>query len=159
MAARREDWRESQPGLDARRLIFIDEARAKTNMTRLRRRAPRGQRLVAKVPHGHWKTTSLIAALGVNGTRCSTAVDGALDADVFDAFVEQVPAPELRPDESVSRTRPPTARSLWVLDAVTLTDAANCFRHCGYPLREDSDRSSAHRFQRLATQPVDGPLA
>ena len=44
MAARRADWRESQPGLDGRRLIFIDETWAKTNMTRLRGRAPRGQR-------------------------------------------------------------------------------------------------------------------
>lgn len=99
MAARREDWRENQRGLDAGRLIFIDETWAKTNMTRLRGRAPRGQRLVAKVPHGHWMTTTLIAALGVEGVRCATVVDGAVNRDVFDAFVEQVLVPELRPGE------------------------------------------------------------
>lgn len=59
-------------------------------MTRLRGRAPRGERLIDKTPHGHWKTTTLIAALGVEGMRCSTVVDGAVNGDVFEAFVEQV---------------------------------------------------------------------
>lgn len=70
-------------------------------MTRLRGRAPRGQRLVEKVPHGHWKTTTLIAALGIEGVRCSTVVDGAVNGDVFEAFVEQVLAPQLRPGDVV----------------------------------------------------------
>jgi len=65
-------------------------------MTRLRGRAPRGQRLIDRTPHGHWKTTTLIAALGVEGMRCSTVVDGAVNGDVFEAFVEQVLLPELR---------------------------------------------------------------
>ena len=65
-------------------------------MTRLHGRAPRGHRLIDKVPHGHWKTTTLIAALGVSGMRCSTVVDGAVNGDVFEAFVEQVLVPELR---------------------------------------------------------------
>jgi len=64
-------------------------------MTRPRGRAPVGQRLVAKVPHGHWKTTTLIAALDRGGIRCSTVVDGAVNADVFEAFVEQVLVPTL----------------------------------------------------------------
>jgi len=65
-------------------------------MTRLRGRAPVGERLLAKVPHGHWKTTTLIAALSLGGIRCSTVVDGAINADVFEAFVEQVLRPQLR---------------------------------------------------------------
>ena len=65
-------------------------------MTRLRGRALRGERLIDKVPHGHWKTTTLIAALGISGMRCSTVVDGAVNGDVFEAFVEQVLVPELR---------------------------------------------------------------
>lgn len=65
-------------------------------MTRLRGRSPVGERLVQKVPHGHWKTTTLIAALGVSGVRCSTVVDGAVNGDVFEAFVGQVLAPQLR---------------------------------------------------------------
>lgn len=159
-------------------------------MTRLRGRAPRGERLIEAVPHGHWKTTTLIAALGVEGMRCSTVVDGAVNGDVFEAFVEQVLVPELRPGDVVildnlsshkrQRTRelieaagaellflPPYSpdlnpiemifakvkhllrslacrtRAAWwqamqsVLDQVTATDAANCFRHCGYTLRTE----------------------
>ena len=82
-------------------MIFIDETWAKTNMTRLRGRAPRGERLVDKTPHGHWKTTTLIAALGVTGMRCSTVVDGAVNGDVFEAFVAQVLVPELRSGDVV----------------------------------------------------------
>ena len=57
--------------------------------------------MVARVPHGHWKTTTLIAALGIGGVVCSTVVDGAVNRDVFDAFVEHVLVPELRPGDVV----------------------------------------------------------
>ena len=70
-------------------------------MTRLRGRAPRGQRLIDKTPHGHWQTTTLIAALGMEGMRCSTVVDGAVNGDVFEAFVEQVLIPQLKPGDIV----------------------------------------------------------
>lgn len=70
-------------------------------MTRLRGRAPRGQRLIDKTPHGHWKTTTLIAALGITGVRCSTVVDGAVNGEVFEAFVEQVLVPALGPRDVV----------------------------------------------------------
>ena len=70
-------------------------------MTRLRGRSLRGQRLIAKVPHGHWKTTTLIAALDSAGVRCSTVVDGAVNGDVFQAFVEHVLVPELTPGDIV----------------------------------------------------------
>ena len=90
-----------QAGLDPTKLVFIDETWAKTNMTRLRGRAPVGERLVDKVPLGHWKTTTLIAALDRRGMRCSTVVDGAVNGDVFAAFVEQVLAPTLSPGDVV----------------------------------------------------------
>jgi transposase len=159
-------------------------------MTRLRGRALKGERLVGKVPHGHWKTSTLIAALGLSGVRCSAVLDGAVNAAAFEAFVEQVLVPELRPGDMVildnlsshkrARTRelieaagarleflPPyspdlnpiemvfakikqglrslgcrTREALWdsiqpVLDAVTPTDAAHCFRHCGYTLHAE----------------------
>jgi transposase len=88
-------------GLNPRRLVFIDETAVKTNMTRLRGWSPRGQRLVEKVPHGHWMTTTLIAALGSRGIRCATTVDGAVNGDVFRAFVRQVLAPALQPGDLV----------------------------------------------------------
>lgn len=95
MAEARARWKRQQPEHDAARLIFVDETWSKTNMTRLRGRSPVGERLMAQVPHGHWKTTTLIAALGIEGMECSTVVDGAVNAEVFEAFVEQVLVPQL----------------------------------------------------------------
>lgn len=65
-------------------------------MVRQYGRAPLGQRLVAKVPHGHWKTLTLIAALRVDGVTAPYVVDGAMDGPAFLAYVEQVLAPTLR---------------------------------------------------------------
>jgi hypothetical protein len=62
VAAARRRWKILQPMLDPSRLVFIDETGAKTNMARSRGRAMRGERLVAAVPHGHWKTTTFVAA-------------------------------------------------------------------------------------------------
>lgn len=70
-------------------------------MIRLRGRAPIGERLIDKTPHGHWKTTTLIAVLGITGVRCSTVVDGAINADIFEAFVEQVLVPQLQAGDVV----------------------------------------------------------
>jgi transposase len=101
VAQRRAQWREGQLQQPIERLIVIDETWSKTNMTRLRGRAPAGERLVEKVPHGHWKTTTLVAALGVEGMRCSTVVDGAINAEVFEAFVAQVLVRQLQPGDLV----------------------------------------------------------
>lgn len=87
--------------MDGGRLIFIDECWAKTNMTRLRGRALRGERLIDRTPHGHWKTTTLIGALDVHGMRCSMLVDGAVNGDVFEAFVREVLLPQLQPGDLV----------------------------------------------------------
>ena len=70
-------------------------------MTRLYGRAPRGERVVDAVPHGHWKTTTLIAALDYSGVRCSMMLDGAVNRLAFEAFVEQVLRPKLRPGDLV----------------------------------------------------------
>jgi len=120
-------WRRAQPGRDARRLIFIDETWAKTNMTRLRGRALRGERVVGRVPHGHWKTTTLIAALGVGGVRCSTVVDGAVNRDVFEAFVEQALVPELRPGDIVVMDNLSSHKSVRTREAIEAAGARLLF--------------------------------
>lgn len=88
-------------GMPVGKLIFIDETWVRTNMTRLRGRALRGERLVDKVPHGHWKTTTLIAALDARGVRCSLNVDGPVNTEVFEAFVERVLCPALHAGDIV----------------------------------------------------------
>jgi transposase len=70
-------------------------------MTRLRGRAPRGQRLVAAVPHGHWKTSTFVAALRTSGLTAPLIVDGAMNGEVFRAYVEQILAPTLQPGDIV----------------------------------------------------------
>jgi transposase len=72
-----------------------------TKMTRLYGRAPLGERLVAEVPHGHWKTLTLVAALRVDGVTASYVIDGAMDGRSFLAYVEQVLVPTLKKREIV----------------------------------------------------------
>ncbi len=66
-------------GLDARRLVFIDETWPNTSFTRLRGRAPRGQRLIDKVPLGHWVSMTFVAALRVDGLSAPMVLEGAMD--------------------------------------------------------------------------------
>jgi transposase len=70
-------------------------------MVRLRGRAPRGRRLIARVPHGHWKTTTVLAAMRSTGLTAPLVVDGAINGAVFRAYVEQQLAPTLRQGDVV----------------------------------------------------------
>lgn len=71
------------------KLVFIDETRTKTNMTRLRGRAPKGQRLVAYVPHGHRKTSTFVGALRTSGLTAPVVIDGAMDGETFVAYIRR----------------------------------------------------------------------
>ena len=101
VAAARAAWLQGQAKLDADRLVFIDETGTSTNMARLRGRAPRGDRLVGRVPHGHWKTTTFVAGLRANALTAPCVIDGPMNGNAFLAYVEQILAPTLRPDDIV----------------------------------------------------------
>lgn len=101
MRRKRDEWQAAQPTLDPARLVFLDETWASTNMTRRYGRSPRGQRLVCPVPHGHWKTTTFVAALRADGLSAPMVADGAMTGDLFVAYVEQVLVPTLRPGDVV----------------------------------------------------------
>jgi transposase len=94
-------WRSHQHRVDPSRLVFIDETWAKTNMTRIYGWAPRGQRLVAKVPHGHWKTTTFLAALRNDRIDAPCLFDGPINGERFLAYVEQLLVPTLKPNDIV----------------------------------------------------------
>ena len=96
MQAKRAQWMQRMPELDPDQLVFIDETWAATNMTRRRGRCPKGRRLVCSVPHGHWKTTTFVAALRSSGLVAPMVIDGALTGELFAAYAEQVLAAELR---------------------------------------------------------------
>jgi transposase len=92
----RETWFEGQLDLDPEHLVFIDETWASTNMARRHGRAPRGQRLRASVPHGHWKTTTFVAGLRLTGITAPFVLDGAVNRHAFETYVAKVLVPELR---------------------------------------------------------------
>jgi transposase len=101
VARRRARWKRYQARLDPRRLVFIDETWAKTNMTRLHGRCRRGQRLVAKVPHGRWRTLTFLAALRHDRIEAPCVIDGPINGLSFLAYVEQVLLPTLSPGDIV----------------------------------------------------------
>lgn len=101
MAQRRVGWLFWRAHLDPQRLVFIDETGANTQMVRLHGRALRGQRVVAKVPHGHWKTATFVGALRTSGVTAPLVVDGPMNGPVFRAYVEQQLAPTLRKGDVV----------------------------------------------------------
>ncbi len=99
--AARHAWIEAQPALDIATLVFLDETGTSTNMTRARGRAPQGERCIAAIPHGHWKTTTFIAGLRYNDITAPMVLDGPINRDAFTAYVNQVLVPELSPGDIV----------------------------------------------------------
>jgi transposase len=95
IARRREQWRKYQGRLDAKRLVFIDETWAKTNMTRRQGRCARGTRLVAKVPQARWRTLTFLAALRCDRITAPCVIDGPINGTSFRAYVEQFLVPTL----------------------------------------------------------------
>jgi transposase len=76
--------------------VFVDETWAKTNMTRTHGRAPRGQRLIAHVPHGRWTTTTFLAGLRSDGIVAPCVIDGPINGSIFLAWIVQFLVPTLR---------------------------------------------------------------
>ncbi len=89
-----------------------------TKMVRLYGRARLGERLVAKVPHGHWKTLTLVAALRVDGVTAPYVIDGAMDGPAFLAYVEQVLAPTLHRGDIVFMDNLRTHKVAGVAEAI-----------------------------------------
>jgi transposase len=120
---RREAWFESQLDLDPATLVFIDETGASTKMARRHGRAPRGERLRASVPHGHWKTTTFVGALRLSGMTAPMVLDGPMTGGWFQAYVEQVLVPTLRPGDIVILDNLAAHKSTAVRDAVEAAGA------------------------------------
>jgi len=99
--AARKTLQRRQARLDPRKLVFIDETSVSTTITRLYGRAPQGERLVQKVLHGSWKTVTFIAALRHDRVTAPFVLDGAMNGEMFKAYVEQFLAPTLKRDDIV----------------------------------------------------------
>jgi transposase len=124
VSRRRAQWRKYQGRIDPSRLVFIDETWARTDMTRLHGWARRGERLIAKVPHGKWKTTTFLAALRHDCIEAPCLFQGPINGERFLAYVEQALVPTLKPGDVV------------VLD--------NLGSHKGKPVRQAIRKAGAH---------------
>jgi len=101
VARRRRQWAKYQGRIDASCLVFLDETWAKTNMAPLRGWSPPGTRLQAKVPHGHWKTMTFLAALRHDRIEAPWLVNGPINGERFLLYVERVLLPTLKPGDIV----------------------------------------------------------
>lgn len=101
MARRRARWKAHQGLISPERLVFIDETWVKTNMAPLRGWGPRGRRLKAYAPYGHWKTLTFIAALRHDRIDAPWVIDGPINGELFLLYVEKVLAPTLSPGDIV----------------------------------------------------------
>jgi len=97
----RREWFAGQLDLDPRKLVFIDETGASTNLARKGGRCRRGQRLRVGVPHGHYKTVTLVAALRLRGLTAPKVYDRPINAASFEEWVEKCLVPTLAPGDIV----------------------------------------------------------
>ena len=141
----------------------MDETWAKTNMTRLHGRCTRGQRLVAKVPHGHRKTLTFVAGLRCDGIIAPCVFDGPIDAESFLAWVEQFLVPTLRPADIVvmdnlsSHKRPAVRQAIRAAGAKlfflpTYSPDLNPIEQAFSKLKTLLRKKNARSFEQIETQ-------
>ena len=123
IASRRRRWSRLQASIDPARFVFIDETWAKTNMVRTHGRSRRGERLHAKVPYGHWKTLTFLAALRSNRIDAPCVLDQPVNAVSFLAYVEQFLAPTLRPGDIVVMDNLSSHKGLAIRQAIRTAGA------------------------------------
>src|SRR5271157_834222 len=91
----RRDWFASQLDLNPAKLVFVDETGASTSLARKHGRCRRGRRLRAAVPHGHYKTVTLVAGLRLRGLAAPRVYDRPMNAALFEEWVEKCLVPTL----------------------------------------------------------------
>lgn len=101
MARFRRRWKAHQHRIDPDRLVFVDETWIRTDMTRIRGWSARGTPLLAKVPHGRWRTLTFVAGLRRAEIVAPCVFDGPINGRSFTAWVQQSLAPTLRPRDVV----------------------------------------------------------
>jgi len=162
----RTNWKRAQPRLDPTKLIFVDETGTSTNMTRLRGRCLRGKRLVAKVPHGHWKMTTFVAGLRQGGMTAPFVVDAPMNGEIFLTYLEKCLVPTLSPGEIVSMDNLPAHKvagvrktieaagaMLWLLPPYSpdLNPIEQSFAKLKAHLRKAEERAIPALWDRIGT--------
>ena len=120
----RDTWAaEVLPPVDPHRAVFVDETAANTRFDRASGYAPRGERVIGRVPHGHYKSLTFTAAPRADGLVAGRVLDGPMTGDRFVAYVERVLAPAVRPGGVVVMDNLPCHKRAGVRAAV---EAAGC---------------------------------
>jgi transposase len=101
LVLKRRQWEADQPFWDARKLVFIDETGVNTKMARRYGRSAVGERCYSAEPHGHWQSSTFLAALRHDQITAPFFVEGAVDGEVFTAYLQHVLCPELQPGDVV----------------------------------------------------------
>jgi transposase len=127
VAEQREAFKKLQQELDPKRLVFLDETWTKTNMTPLRGWAPKGERLVDYAPHGHWKTTTFIAALRHDKITAPYVFDGPINGTSFLVWVEQSLVKTLKAGDIVVMDNLGSHKVSGVREAIEATGAKALF--------------------------------
>ena len=123
VARARRRWIHQQHLLASTALVFLDETAITTSMVRTRGRCPRGDRLVDYAPHGHWKAISFIAGLRHDKMVAPFAIEGAMNGDIFLAYIEQCLAPTLQPGDIVIMDNVATHKVSGVAEAIEAVGA------------------------------------
>lgn len=166
IARRRAQWRKYQGRLDPRHLVFIDETWAKTNMAPLRGWAPKGKRLHAKVPYGHWRTMTFIAALRCDRIDAPCVLDQPINGASFAEWVEQFLVPTLAPGDIVimdnlsSHKRPAIRKAIRAAKAKLLylppyspdlNPIEQMFSKLKHLLRKAAERTAENTWRRIGS--------
>jgi transposase len=123
VAEQRKQWPQRLAGVSDERLVFVDESGANTQITRRYGRSPVGQRLVCPIPHRHYQSTTMVAAVRVEGPQAPWLFRGPMDGELFLAWVKQGLVPCLRPDDVVVMDNLATHKVAGVRDAIEAAGA------------------------------------
>jgi transposase len=124
VARARRRWIREQGFLDPARLVFIDETAVSTNMVRPNGRSPRGERLIGYVPLAQWETVTFVAGLRHTGIVAPMLINGAMNGEIFLAYLEQCLAPTLKRRDIVVVDNLPAHKVLGVEQAIEAVGAS-----------------------------------
>src|SRR6266550_3166464 len=123
VARARRRWMREQGLFDPARLVFLDETATATNMVRLRGRCRRGERLIDRVPHGHWKTVTFVAGLRRRAMVAPLVLDGPMNATTFVTYLKECLVPTLKRGDIVMMDSLPVHRVAGVREVIEAAGA------------------------------------
>jgi transposase len=155
VARARRRWMREQGMFDPARLVFLDETATSTNVVRLCGRCPRGQRLIAHVPHGHWKTITFVAGLRRRAVVAPLVLDGPMNATIFVSYLKEYLAPKLKRGDVVIMDNLPVHRVAAVREVIEYSPDLNpieqAFSKLKAHLRKAAERTIPRLSRRIAT--------